>query len=627
MPFVSAAKKAKKDTMLKNRNSSKKLGIPDAADSAFDAETPSSDSLPSPAIQDEPLPPPTIENEPALSIPEAKPQLSDEKLNQLSNLHKTNVIKKQLAASKKRTISAQNKLARQARSNKKEEATDDRTLDADDYQEKDDILEGDVVPPVMDFPSSQSSQFTSLPTPTSSKLSSKSPQDLSRSGLYKRKKAHDESVKEDLGSQYRVTDSPPKQASLKDALRWKVRNRITDEAYADLPREFFPSLTSLKKFKNELLDRLRKEEAGGLATAIINYINSLDSFDLENVRVNIGADKGADTTKIIWYLVDMIDPLSPLNLHIDSCYIGDETRIKLKPYLQVINEVIFLLQADPIETKHGLKTFTCFWIADCKMSGESLGVQGGSATCPCHYCTIPSKEWKNLKTLPDSALRTIEDLQASGERIEEAEASQTLTPSNWQTEKTNKSVKATPMITAIPLLRFVPPSVHILISAINTTVKCCKEKNGTDKVMIDEIEKQNIKYHQGTSDFTGPNCRKIVDHFMKHPEIDGFVARDLTETEIDQLDEAIKAYFELIDTNYPDLPGKKTKFHILRFHVMPFVRAFKSWGKFSEQSLEHIHADKNACDRRIPGNTEAAKAKQLQYFTDQQLLRVYFASH
>jgi hypothetical protein len=104
-------------------------------------------------------------------------------------------------------------------------------------------------------------------------------------------------------------------------------------------------------------------------------------------------------------------------------------------------------------------------------------------------------------------------------------------------------------------------------------------------------------------------------------------ARDLTEDEIDKLDDAIKEFFKLIDENYPDLLGRKTKLHILRFHVMPFVRTYKSWGKFSEQSLEHIHHIKNECDRRIPGKTEAAKAKQLKYFTDQHMLIVYFASH
>lgn len=57
----------------------------------------------------------------------------------------------------------------------------------------------------------------------------------------------------------------------------------------------------------------------------------------------------------------------------------------------------------------------------------------------------------------------------------------------------------------------------------------------------------------------------------------------MTEDETDEMEKAIKDYFELIDTKYPDLPGRKTKLHMLRHHVIPFVREHKSWGLFSAQ--------------------------------------------
>lgn len=70
----------------------------------------------------------------------------------------------------------------------------------------------------------------------------------------------------------------------------------------------------------------------------------------------------------------------------------------------------------------------------------------------------------------------------------------------------------------------------------------------------------------------------------KFAKIESFaVARTLTETEIDDLESNIKEFFNQIDTNYPGLDGAKTKLHILKFHVINFVRYHKSWGLFSEQ--------------------------------------------
>uniref|UniRef100_A0AC35FHM0 Uncharacterized protein n=1 Tax=Panagrolaimus sp. PS1159 TaxID=55785 RepID=A0AC35FHM0_9BILA len=645
MPRIRAAKKARRESVLKNRIAYEKVEIPDITDAVTDnvlsiaaISQPSTTRSSTKFKNDE------------LEVSTERFILSDKKAAHMLRLHQkkadTFPIRKVLQKTRKDLISEKRKTARQARTDKatKEQPNVDDLFNSSDDIARVDILEDDV-PDVMIFPAFETNnQFfpkspSSIPSFASS---SNSPKDLSKPGLYKRKRAFEESVKKDLGPEYRVTNSPAKQATLEAALRWKTRNRITDEAYQDLSREFFPSLTSLKKYRNELLEILKKESEGSLSNAVITYFNGLDSFDFEEVRINFGADKGSNSTKVVWYLVDMDNPLSQNNLHIFSCYIGGESRTELKPYMDIINETMFTLQAELIDTDHGLKRFTCFWISDCKMSDECLGLQGGSATCPCTYCTMASKTWKDFEVVPVSALRTIDDLQQAGERVEQAAAAEFLTPKQLaDKKKENYSVKATPLITAIPLRRFVPPVVHISISAVSSTVKYCKEK-GTDTIMFDQITSKKIGYHQGTSDYTGPNCRKILHHFMNHPEIDGYgidilrsfanveqyaEARDLTEDEIDKLDDAIKEFFKLIDENYPDLLGRKTKLHILRFHVMPFVRTYKSWGKFSEQSLEHIHHIKNECDRRIPGKTEAAKAKQLKYFTDQHMLIVYFASH
>ena len=109
----------------------------------------------------------------------------------------------------------------------------------------------------------------------------------------------------------------------------------------------------------------------------------------------------------------------------------------------------------------------------------------------------------------------------------------------------------------------------------------------------------NVKLHYPAKEYNGNEARKILKQFAGLPEdnnvfgtdllksaalIEQFaVARELTEEEIKSFGDAIDAFFDLLIQKHPSFPRKKTKLHVLQFHVMPLVRNFKSWGKFSEQ--------------------------------------------
>uniref|UniRef100_A0A914YFG6 Uncharacterized protein n=1 Tax=Panagrolaimus superbus TaxID=310955 RepID=A0A914YFG6_9BILA len=267
---------------------------------------------------------------------------------------------------------------------------------------------------------------------------------------------------------------------------------------------------------------------------------------------------------------------------------------------------------------------------------------GGSAIRPCLYCIIPSIEWIKLQIIPDSALRKIEDVQKSGCIIEKAEEESTLSVVKLRALKQqHNSVSAPPLLTAIPISRFVPDAVHINMCAVNSIIQYCKKRPELALVLLTEIENINVQLCPGRSEYNGPNCSKILKHFVDNPNLNGCgidllrlyakieayaVARDLTEEEINGLDQAIKDFFVLIDDKYPDLPGKKTKLHMLKHHVMPFVREHKSWGKFSAQALESSHHVKNVSDTRIQGKTPLAKSKQMDYFMNQQMLINFFTN-
>lgn len=116
------------------------------------------------------------------------------------------------------------------------------------------------------------------------------------------------------------------------------------------------------------------------------------------------------------------------------------------------------------------------------------------------------------------------------------------------------------------------------------------------------------------------------------------VARTLSETEINELEEAIKRFFHLIKSKHPGFPKRKTRLHILEYHVVPFVRIFKSWGKYGENCMskytkseksffflatESIHRVRNESDKRIFGKPDLDEARNKSFKKRHSLANIY----
>lgn len=68
---------------------------------------------------------------------------------------------------------------------------------------------------------------------------------------------------------------------------------------------------------------------------------------------------GGDSTKIVFFFNDVPLPLSPNNLTIIACYIGDETAENLAPIMLNINNGIKKLKLG-VDTKQGFKKFQVY---------------------------------------------------------------------------------------------------------------------------------------------------------------------------------------------------------------------------------------------------------------------------
>uniref|UniRef100_A0AC34G5M6 Uncharacterized protein n=1 Tax=Panagrolaimus sp. ES5 TaxID=591445 RepID=A0AC34G5M6_9BILA len=634
MPRLPAGKLKQKDNMLKNRKSYE----PKSNDAEAGQE-------PLPPAFDNPLPLASPPSEEPLNDP--KSPLSEEHSKRLKNMSKAASDQRLLQRTKKQVHKNQMKAARYKQLNdllnvtKQEDVSSsdsdyepdsdgngsDSNGDSSDFFDRNipviKITESDVA----NLPEPQINELVTpyVPSPPKSTRPLKDLQHLSPSQKHQRIKKMNITVAETLGPDYQVIHKTkiPGQLSLHDAASYKVLNHLTDQQYDKLDRKRYPSLSNLKQYLKELLLKLKDQRKNGLAEFIINDINSLKEFPFEDARINFGVDQGTDSVKIVVSYPDLPDSQSAKKLRVYKAFYGTETRTELEPYIDEINFAAKFLQHALIETKHGFKRCICFFIADCKCGDVVLGIQGGSSLRPCINCTIPSSEWGTLQTIPADAFRTVEDIQKAGLIIEKAEQESSLSVTKMRSLKQQQnSVNATPLITEIPLNRFVPDAVHINMAAVNSIIQYCKKRPELATILLAEIENINVQYNPGRSEYNGPNCSKVLKHFVDNPNLDGYgidllrsyskveayaVARDLTEEEINGLDQAIKDFFALIAEKYPDLPGKKTKLHMLKHHVMPFVREHKSWGKFSAQALEASHKVKNLSDKRIQGATPLVK--------------------
>uniref|UniRef100_A0AC35EX51 Uncharacterized protein n=1 Tax=Panagrolaimus sp. PS1159 TaxID=55785 RepID=A0AC35EX51_9BILA len=337
----SAAKK-KKQEIIKNN------GVPNGSHRVASSVPPESQPLSTAAA---PEIKPDIIHRPLNS----SKTLSETQLNHLTNLNTSNALKRKTKAATARAISAEMKLNRQKRNHSVLGATSSSKDNDSSFSETKEETEE-----VATLKSSNliSTDIPAEPTKTPSQTpaSLKSAEDVSKYSFYKRLKANRERAKNELGTGYRVTNSPEGKVSVEEAARFKVLKRLTADQYAGLDTKHYPGLTSVKNYLKDLSKKLEELEKDGLAQAIINHINSLEAFPRNLIRICIGIDKGSDTVKIVLFLVDLTDPLSPKKLKIFACVLGDEKRECLMPYLDLIDEAVAFLQSGLIETKHGLNT-------------------------------------------------------------------------------------------------------------------------------------------------------------------------------------------------------------------------------------------------------------------------------
>uniref|UniRef100_A0A914Y0P1 Uncharacterized protein n=1 Tax=Panagrolaimus superbus TaxID=310955 RepID=A0A914Y0P1_9BILA len=245
-------------------------------------------------------------------------------------------------------------------------------------------------------------------------------------------------------------------------------------------------------------------------------------------------------------------------------------------------------------------------------------------------------EWPTIKS-EDIVLRTIDTILADAEQV---------IHNNCQ-PRTHGSVFNYPLLRNIEITHFVPPPVHILISLVTVIIEWIRKIKSNNYTPLEEfLSKTGAKLHFPAKTYNGNECRKILSHFRQgNPKrilYDGYgkelfeaaanielfsVARPLLNDEIQSLESFINLIFNLVKDYGQDALKfflNKTKIHMLKEHVVPFVRMFGSWGIFSEQSVESIHHIRNVLDDRVPGAGPDIGLKRNNLFLKNQVVALRY---
>lgn len=289
------------------------------------------------------------------------------------------------------------------------------------------------------------------------------------------------------------------------------------------------------------------------------------------------------------------NPLSPKRFVILAAWEGDEDYEAIEPAATEIFQFIASLNIDglPIEIRPGttLKPdITPIFTGDFKILSTVLGHQGPASKHFCIKCNVKKEEHNSKKT--KGIARNFDSMYNEGKLVE--------------------SINRKPLLLRFTSTSIGSPSLHILTGLTTNLLKAALKKNA-DHVK-ETLKKASVTTEQGRGvTLNGNNMDKLLTYLSKYtssfPYLDVFqslhdvktysVAEELTEEEIRTFEEAIKT-FSVNYRKHSEL-NRINKLHELESHTLEFVKEHKSWGLYSEQSLEGVHKYSNKADRQSFG--------------------------
>lgn len=296
---------------------------------------------------------------------------------------------------------------------------------------------------------------------------------------------------------------------------------------------------------------------------------------------------------------DVKTPLSPKRFVVLAAWEGNEDYEAIEPAAAEIFQFIASLKTDglPIEIRPDTTLtpdLTPIFTGDFKILSTVLGHQGPASKHFCIKCNVKKDEHNSKRSKGTS--RNFDAMYNEDNPMENIQ---------------RKSL----------LLGFTPtsigsPSLHVLTGLTSKLLEAAVKKDG--EYVTEVLKKAQVKTEPGKgTTLNGNNMDKLLSYLSKDtskfPYLDVFaslyvvktysVAEELSEQDIQAFAEAISE-FSVKYRKHPEL-NRINKLHELESHTLEFVKEHKSWGLYSEQSLEGVHKYSNKADRHSFGTNQA----------------------
>ncbi|XP_071795963.1 uncharacterized protein [Asterias amurensis] len=374
-----------------------------------------------------------------------------------------------------------------------------------------------------------------------------------------------------------------------------------------------------------------------LSSMILDYLDRLDSQRLltwydglipdNEIWLKVGGDKGGNSFKMCFQIVNVNKPNSLENTVVFACYEGTDSLVNLQRTMPAMMEQIALLSTK----KWRERSFRLLCFGDYELLNKLYGINGCNARYCCIYCTLSKEQMQTPFTERScSQLRTLDSIRAQFELFTEdgskrsrskdvsfsvvREPMMPIEPDHETETDVRLSYASGPVTSALDKVlqkfKVQRQAYHGKSFVGNHVHKCCKpdviealtavprqkvEENLSDDIPLsahDQLLRQAAT--------TGSNFRQIflmfadVHHGINH-------SNSLDTADIHRIDLCIKEFMQTYRTMFPS-HNVTPKLHLLEDHAVKQLMKFKvGFGLLNEQGGELIHTEFNRTGRVVQG--------------------------
>ncbi|XP_071796273.1 uncharacterized protein [Asterias amurensis] len=285
-----------------------------------------------------------------------------------------------------------------------------------------------------------------------------------------------------------------------------------------------------------------------LSSMILDYLDRLDSQRLltwydglipdNEIWLKVGGDKGGNSFKMCFQIVNVNKPNSLENTVVFACYEGTDSLVNLQRTMPAMMEQIALLSTK----KWRERSFRLLCFGDYELLNKLYGINGCNARYCCIYCTLSKEQMQTPFTERScSQLRTLDSIRAQFELFTE------------DGSKRSRSKDVSFSVVREPMMPIEPD--HVVLPSLHISLGVFKKLFDLYESACHELDlklfKLRYEHDEVDTDAARSNFETQIDAEIKH-QIDKKIQLTEKQNQLEQLEEDLPLYILQHETNKVD---------------------------------------------------------------------------